>query len=55
MKIYRSRAGRELTKEQWAIWADAFYRDSLGIDFEKMPEDWFDRISIVLALEEVIE
>ena len=64
--MYRNtRTGEVRTREGWRHWAigyyTAFYSDDLGRDPSAvmhldvlLPEDWFARVSKMLALERVI-
>ena len=51
-KLYISAHNELKTKQEWYQWAIRFYKD---IGYKKLPTNWFEKITNVLKLSEVIK
>lgn len=52
-KVYVSLRGEAKSYEQWKVWAISFYDGLEDKQHSVLPDNWFDRLSKVLKLEEV--
>lgn len=51
-RLYRSNLGEVKTYEAWEKWAVSFYASLEEKSFTELPNNWFQRLTRVLKLEE---